>query len=342
VSSYTKLFSSIIHSTIWQRPGHVRLVWVTMLAMVDRHGEVQASVPGLARAAGVTIQECEEALADMAGPDPYSRTPDNEGRRIEAVEGGWTILNHAKYRVKLSPEDIREKARIRKANYRAKLASRGPSGTEGDGGTEGDKSRESRHTDTDTDADADPNADLGVVRRSRQCTTHTTPASKPQASEDEHDERTTAIANELRQHQHTQDLDADLTRWASTLLGALGARALEVTALDCVAAIRDRLPNLGADMTARDRRREIANAIKFLPDNLRRARERARGDEGEAPPDDDDIAEPHPRTPRPANYRPLAAERAALSAIAIAKGYVPPTTPAEIAEHAKRFTGGGS
>lgn len=116
--SYTKLFASIVHSTIWQEPDHVRLVWVTMLAMANRDGVVEASVPGLARAAGESIEDTEDALRRFQEPDKYSRTPDNEGRRIEAVPGGWRLLNHALYRGKASREEAREKAAERKRKQR--------------------------------------------------------------------------------------------------------------------------------------------------------------------------------------------------------------------------------
>ena len=95
---YTKLFGSILHSTIWETSVSTRIVWVTMLALSDKDGRVMASVPGLARAALVSRAECEAALEYLLAPDPDSRTPDYEGRRIEEIDGGWFLLNHAKYR----------------------------------------------------------------------------------------------------------------------------------------------------------------------------------------------------------------------------------------------------
>lgn len=118
--SYTKLHSSIIHSTIWQSPKHVKILWITMLAMTDQHGEVMASVPGLAKAADITVEECEDGLAYLARPDKYSRTPDNEGRRIEEVKGGWAVLNHDAYRKLQSIEDRREKDALRQRRRREK------------------------------------------------------------------------------------------------------------------------------------------------------------------------------------------------------------------------------
>lgn len=124
MSGYTKLFGSLIHSTIWREPDHVRIVWMTMLAMADRDGVVEASVPGLADAARKTIPETESALARLMEPDPYSRTPDHEGRRIEPVPGGWRLLNHGIYREKASTEEAREKAAARQARKRERDASR--------------------------------------------------------------------------------------------------------------------------------------------------------------------------------------------------------------------------
>jgi hypothetical protein len=117
---YTKLFSSIVTSTIWVESDRTRIVWITMLAMADRNGEIQASIPGLARLAGVPIPDCEEALAKFIAPDPYSRTPDDEGRRIEKIEGGWALLNHAKYREMASRDDSKAANTERQRRHREK------------------------------------------------------------------------------------------------------------------------------------------------------------------------------------------------------------------------------
>lgn len=97
--TYTKLFSSITESTIVSEPVATRWLWVTLLAMANAQGEVYGSIPGLARRANLTIEETERGLATFYAPDPYSRTKENEGRRIEAMGGGdgWVLLNHAKY-----------------------------------------------------------------------------------------------------------------------------------------------------------------------------------------------------------------------------------------------------
>lgn len=117
---YAKLFSSIIHSTIWREPPHVKILWITMLAMSDKDGAVMASVPGLADAARVTIEQCNSGLQRLQEPDPYSRTKENDGRRITEIDGGWALLNYPKYRDLKSEEEIKEKNRVKVANWRQK------------------------------------------------------------------------------------------------------------------------------------------------------------------------------------------------------------------------------
>lgn len=115
--SYTKLFASITKSTIWSEPMATRIVWITMLAGCNRSGEYYASVPGLARDANVSLSECEAALATLLAPDPYSRTPDNEGRRIEPIDRGWQILNHAKFDRMRSEIEADERLREQKRRW---------------------------------------------------------------------------------------------------------------------------------------------------------------------------------------------------------------------------------
>ena len=118
MSNYTKLFASITDSTIWKAPDATRLVWITLLAMADQNGIVEAAVPPLADRARVPLADCITALKFLSGPDPWSRTPDFEGRRIVAVDGGWFLINHAKYRAIRNADDRREQARVAMAKLR--------------------------------------------------------------------------------------------------------------------------------------------------------------------------------------------------------------------------------
>lgn len=143
-TTFTKLFSSITESTVWCEPAHTRLVWITMLAMADRRGRVWASIPGLANRARVPLEDAEKALATFLAPDRYSRTPDNEGRRIEPIDGGWQLLNHAKYREMRDDEVRRE---YQREWDRKNRPTRNP--------TDSDKSDKSRPRTTKAEAEAE-------------------------------------------------------------------------------------------------------------------------------------------------------------------------------------------
>lgn len=98
MNGFTKLWSEILSSSIWNEGDKVRLVWITMLAAMGPDGMVRASVGGLAHLARVDKEACEEAIGVLSKPDPDSRSTAFDGRRIERVEGGFLILNGAKYR----------------------------------------------------------------------------------------------------------------------------------------------------------------------------------------------------------------------------------------------------
>lgn len=117
-TTYTKLFQKILDSTVWGENDRTRIVWITMLAMADSEGCVIASLPGLARRAVVPLDDAALAVQKFLAPDPHSTTPDHEGRRIEAIDGGWRLLNHAKYKAMMTLEHRREYNRLKQQEYR--------------------------------------------------------------------------------------------------------------------------------------------------------------------------------------------------------------------------------
>lgn len=121
MTGYTKLFQDIVTSTIWGEDDKTRIVWITLLALKDKNHFVSASIPGLARQANVSQDDCQKALRKLEAPDKFSRSKEHEGRRIEAVEGGWTVLNGEKYRQRMSQDDRREWMRKYQKERRAKL-----------------------------------------------------------------------------------------------------------------------------------------------------------------------------------------------------------------------------
>ncbi len=105
---FTKLFNTIVTSTIWQEDDKTRIVWITMLAIADAYGNVFAAIPGLASVAKVSIESCEKAVDSFLSPDKWSRTKQFEGKRIEEIDGGWHIINYGKYRKMMNEEERKE------------------------------------------------------------------------------------------------------------------------------------------------------------------------------------------------------------------------------------------
>ncbi|MCP4604465.1 MAG: hypothetical protein GY847_28740 [Proteobacteria bacterium] len=120
MAGFTKLQSSIVHSTIWREPNHVRIVWITMLAICDKNGLVEASLPGLADLSRVSLDECKDAIGILSSADEYSRSQEYEGRRIDDTDGGWLILNYAKYRGEFTADKIKRQNRERQRKFRDK------------------------------------------------------------------------------------------------------------------------------------------------------------------------------------------------------------------------------
>lgn len=150
MSGFVKLYGSILGSSIWSESLPTRIVWITLLALADERGRVEASVGGLARLANVTRGQCVTALETLSSPDPDSKSPEFEGRRIEKVSGGWCVLNYLAYRGLRSPKQVAEAKR--KAEWRERTRDR--TGTERDATGQNGTSPEIR-TEVDVDVDVE-------------------------------------------------------------------------------------------------------------------------------------------------------------------------------------------
>ncbi len=95
---YTKLDHNILYSSIWAEDMETKLVWITILLLTDQNGFVSATTPGIAMASGVPLAATRKAIQILESPDPESKNPKNNGRRIKRIEGGYTVLNFDDYR----------------------------------------------------------------------------------------------------------------------------------------------------------------------------------------------------------------------------------------------------
>jgi hypothetical protein len=123
--AFVKLDCGILDSTLWA-DRDAKDLFITALLMAAPHelvepmeqirvrslektgfvippgwyGMVRAAGQGIVRRHGMEMEAGLAALERLGAPEPDSRTPDFEGRRLARVDGGYIVLNFKKYRDK--------------------------------------------------------------------------------------------------------------------------------------------------------------------------------------------------------------------------------------------------
>jgi hypothetical protein len=132
VSGYTPVFRSVFDGTLhgkWPQTG----VWLALLAMVDRHGQIDRSPQAIASDIGIDVPTLLSCIAEFCEPDLMSRTRDHDGRRLELIDPerpwGWKVLNHGKYREKArleskSAREVEDGKNKERMDYRKTAADR--------------------------------------------------------------------------------------------------------------------------------------------------------------------------------------------------------------------------
>jgi hypothetical protein len=154
---YNKLFSKIVDSSIWMEPDHVRLIWMMFIAIMDEDGFVNlASVKNVAHRAVMDLDKAEDAINVLESSDKDSSNPDNEGRRLTRVPGGWVVNNAKEYRDIVKREHQKELNRERVRRHRKQIDV-----MECNGGVM-DANENVMPSDTDTGAEAYSEADTNA------------------------------------------------------------------------------------------------------------------------------------------------------------------------------------
>ena len=108
MDTWSPLWSSIVDSSLWVEPDYVIKVFLTMLALKDSDHVYRGTAFRLSKRANKTENEVLDALRVLSSPDQRRQeSQEFEGRRIQAVEDGWLILNGEKYREKVRKEMTR-------------------------------------------------------------------------------------------------------------------------------------------------------------------------------------------------------------------------------------------
>lgn len=111
-------------------------MFCTLLPLADKDGVLDYSFGYLAGVTGWPEELLRQGIEQLESPDPASRNPSEDGRRIvrlrENTEWGWRIVNHAEYREKarLMAKNAREVQEGK--NAKRMQDRRGPPGTAAD------------------------------------------------------------------------------------------------------------------------------------------------------------------------------------------------------------------
>ncbi len=120
---FTKLDSGLLKSSILAESLETFKVWIVLLAACDENGIAEVSPIYLESVCRIPLDKIKEALAVLESPDENSRSENDDGRRVERIDGGFKILNYKKYRIK---SYSKSKEAARKREWREKRASECP------------------------------------------------------------------------------------------------------------------------------------------------------------------------------------------------------------------------
>jgi hypothetical protein len=141
---YGKIFDSMYRGTLYGQWEAI-VTFQQLIVLCDADGVVDYTPPAISSITSIHQENIQKGLEVLSKPDPYSRTPGSEGRRIELIDAhrpwGWVIVNHKKYQSLQDSDTVRAQTRARVQRHRDMKRSV----TDGNG--------QKRHTDTNTDTD---------------------------------------------------------------------------------------------------------------------------------------------------------------------------------------------
>lgn len=95
---FTKLDEGIVFSSIMSEDDSVFKVWTILLATCKQDGISHISSSFIEKITGKDEAEIDRCLKILSSPDKKSRSTNDEGKRIEKVDGGYSVINYQKYR----------------------------------------------------------------------------------------------------------------------------------------------------------------------------------------------------------------------------------------------------
>lgn len=118
---YGKIFKSTFNGSLYGKGAVIQAVWAHVIANAEPPGYVELNPEPLANSIGdVTATQVEQAIEFLCQPDPKSRNPADEGRRL-VREGQYLyrVVTWHEYQAIQNKENRREYQRTLMANRRA-------------------------------------------------------------------------------------------------------------------------------------------------------------------------------------------------------------------------------
>jgi hypothetical protein len=119
---YGKIFESLWTGSLVGRSDE-QLVFVFLICHADPDGNVEVHPSVIGSLTGLGQDRARKAIAALERPDPESRTPAEDGRRLAPLDGrgwGWSVVNYGKYRAMRDEEERRRQTREATARWRTK------------------------------------------------------------------------------------------------------------------------------------------------------------------------------------------------------------------------------
>lgn len=100
---YAKVFRQMYDGTLATNgPWEALVTFQQMLVLANDQGEVDMTASAIARVTTIPLNIIERGIGALLAPDPESRTPAEEGRRLVPLSDGrswgWRVVNYVKYR----------------------------------------------------------------------------------------------------------------------------------------------------------------------------------------------------------------------------------------------------
>jgi hypothetical protein len=96
-AGFTKLFGTIITSSLWSEDDKTRIMFITMLAACNPTGYVAGTIPGMAALSRMTLEDAARSIERLCSPDEYSRSREHDGRRLVPCDCGGIVRPRKMY-----------------------------------------------------------------------------------------------------------------------------------------------------------------------------------------------------------------------------------------------------